>query len=286
MTQKPLSKAVMAFFAFGSVLVGAGGAQVAHATEPCGDFGECKVLIEINSSDGDIGFHFLIDGDDLNSVRLDDPNGAKVFQDQAKGPLTEQKLTETFAESAEPLCWADPEADPDDEIVSLREFIERWEAGTYEFSGAADGGEKLFGETDLSYDLPAAPKDLDFDGSAITWEAGEDLGNCAPLIPTEYQESLAEVLDIIPNPTTVPVAVWEIVLEPDVAEDHPANGHKFTVRVDGGIAPKLVTVPMEYLDALPQDTPVKMEVGAIGADANATFTEADEFCVNEVAGCD
>ena len=37
----------------------------ATATEPCGDFGECKVLVEINASDGDIGFHFLMDGDDL-----------------------------------------------------------------------------------------------------------------------------------------------------------------------------------------------------------------------------
>ena len=35
------------------------------ATEPCGDFGECKAIIEINSTDGDVGFHFLMDGDDL-----------------------------------------------------------------------------------------------------------------------------------------------------------------------------------------------------------------------------
>ena len=37
------------------------GATVATATEPCDDFGESKALIEINSSDGDIGFHFLMD---------------------------------------------------------------------------------------------------------------------------------------------------------------------------------------------------------------------------------
>jgi len=38
------------------------GSSAATATEPCGDFGECKTLIEINSTDGDIGFHFLMDG--------------------------------------------------------------------------------------------------------------------------------------------------------------------------------------------------------------------------------
>ncbi len=60
---------------------------VATATEPCGDFGECKVLIEFNTTDGDIGFHFLMDGDDLNSARIHDPNGFKVFVDFATGAL-------------------------------------------------------------------------------------------------------------------------------------------------------------------------------------------------------
>ena len=81
------------------------GPGLVAATEPCGDFGECKALIEINATDGDIGFHFLMDGDDLNSGEIADPNGTAVFKDQAKGPLKEQKLTETFAESAEPQCW-------------------------------------------------------------------------------------------------------------------------------------------------------------------------------------
>ncbi len=122
MSNTPLAAAVAVVF------MGAG-VTTATATEPCGDFGECKALIEINASDGDIGFHFLMDGDDLNSARIHDPNGKKVFEDQAKGPLKEQKLTETFAESAEPLCWDDQEKDPDDEIVTLEEFLERWPKG-------------------------------------------------------------------------------------------------------------------------------------------------------------
>ena len=255
----------------------------ASATEPCDDFGECKVLIEINASDGDIGFHFLMDGDDLNSARLRDPNGTKVFEDQAKGPLTEQKLTETFAESAEPLCWADPDADPDEEIVTLEEFLDRWTAGTYLFEGSGDEGEKSEGETELTYELPAAPADVDFDGSVISWAAGDDLGNCA---------SFAELADLVTagvlpeHPQDVTVAAWEIVLEPDVDDGDPTGRLTYAVRVAGDIAPKEVTVPAEYLASLPDDTPVKIEVGAIGVDDNATFTEADGFCVNEVDGCD
>ena len=274
------------------LLLGAG-PTVVTATEPCGDFGECKALIEINSSDGDIGFHFLMDGDDLNSARIHDPNGAKVFEDQAKGPLTEQKLTETFAESAEPLCWLDPDADPEDleDIVALEEFLDRWAEGTYTFSGSSDGGEKSEGETELSFELPAAPQNPDFDGSVITWDRPGnisspprgDLGNCA---------SAAELDILVGNgvltvhPEDVTVDEYEVVLEPDVADGDATGSLVFRIRVPGDIASTSVTVPGEYLASLPADTPVKIEVGAIGGQDNATFTEADGFCVNEDEGCD
>jgi hypothetical protein len=32
--------------------------------------------------------------------------------------------------------------------------------------------------------------------------------------------------------------------------------------------------------------PIKIEVGAIGIDDNATFTERNGLCANEVVGCD
>jgi hypothetical protein len=268
--------------ALAAVVLGLGTTTVV-ATEPCGDFGECKALVEINASDGDIGFHFLMDGDDLNSARIHDPNGIKIFEDMAKGPLKEQKLTETFAESAEPLCWPDPEADPDDEIVTLVEFLERWTAGTYVFTGMGDEGEKSEGETELTFALPAAPQDVDFDGSVISWTAGDDLGNCATVADLDDL-----VLDgFLPmHPEDVAVAAWEVVLEPDVDDGDPTGALTFTIRVAGDINPTEVTVPADYLASLPADTPVKVEVGAMGADDNATFTEEDGFCVNESAGCD
>jgi hypothetical protein len=257
----------MILSAVAALVLGAG-TTVVTATEPCDDFGECKVLIEINASDGDIGFHFLMDGDDLNSARIDDPNGAKVFEDQAKGPLREQKLTETFA---------------DDEIVTLEEFLELWTPGTYAFTGMGDEGEKSEGETELTFELPAAPADVDFDGSVIEWEAGDDLGNCASA--AELDILVAD--DVLPvHPEDVTVAAWEIVLEPDVEDGDPTGALVFSIRVAGDIAPKEVTVSADYLASLPDDTPVKIEIGAIGADDNATFTEEDGFCVNEVGGCD
>lgn len=269
--------------AAGAVLMLGMGATAARATEPCDDFGECKALIEINATDGDIGFHFLMDGDDLNSARLFDPIGVKVFEDQAKGPLLEQKLTETFAESAEPLCWPNPEADPDEEIVTLEEFLARWLAGTYVFTGMGDGGEKSKGETELTHEIPAAPADVAFNGSVISWAAGDDVGKCA----SRAQLSDLVAAGVLPvHPENVPVVAWEIVLEPDVEDGDPTGNLVFNIRVSGGIAPKQVTVPADYLASLPADTPVKIEVGAIGVNDNATFTEVGGFCVNEDEGCE
>ena len=278
-------------FTLAAITFVSAGLTQANAEEPCppeGDIDECKVLIEINASDGDMGFHFLGDADDLISIRIDDPNGAKVFENHAFGPLGEQKLTENFAESAEPLCWPDPDADdPEDveDMVTLREFRETWDPGTYEFTGKGEGGEKLSGETELTYDLPAAPQNVAFAGGTITWTAGNDLGHCAPLVDEGFGiETVAEVLDIITDPAAVPVAAYEVVMEPDVDDGLPIGDEVFTVRVSGTTL--AVDVPVLYLASLPADTPVKIEVGAIGAGDNATFTEEDGFCVNETAtGC-
>ena len=266
------------------------GTTVVTATEPCDDFGECKVLIEINATDGDIGFHFLADGDDLISNRLTDPDGKKVFEDLAKGSLVDQFMTEQFVESAEPLCWDSPDAEEDDEIVTLEEFLERWAEGTYVFTARGEEGELSEGETELTYEIPAAPADLAFNAitNVITWDGGDDLGNCATNAELDMLV-MAEVLT--EHPEDVDVDAWEIVLEPDVDDGDPLGALKYTVRVTGDVNffdPTVgISVPAEYLASLPDNTLAKMEVGAIGGEDNATFTEIFDICLNEVgAGCD
>ena len=128
----------------------------ASATEPCGDFGECKVLVEINSSDGDVGFHFLMDGSDLRYGALFNPKHRKIYAYGARRELARQFVTETFNESAEPLCWH-PEPDDDEygePVVTLEEFIDRWMDGTYYFFGIGAGWETSFGQSELTFNLP------------------------------------------------------------------------------------------------------------------------------------
>ena len=273
--------------------------SIANATEPCGDLGECKVLVEINSSDGDVGFHFLMDGNEFIRGSLYNPNWRRIFNYNTRRELREQTLTETFAESAEPLCWFDPEEDAED-VVTLEEFLERWTAGTYHFVGIGNDWDLSFGSSELTFALPAAPAELEYeteeevdsDGEVdivgeISWEAGDDLGNCAESADEEDDPNVPNLGDVAhlldADPEDVGVRVWEVVFEVDFEDDHPlaSAGLKYVTRIPGD-AELEAEVPSDFLEALPENTPAKVEVGAIGFDDNATFTEIDEICVNEV----
>jgi len=272
-----------------TALVG-GSAGIANATEPCGDFGECKVLVEINSTDGDVGFHFLMDGSDLRYGALFNPKKRKIYSYGARRELARQFVTETFNESAEPLCWY-PEEDDDEygeDVVTLADFMDRWTAGTYYFFGIGDDWELSFGESELSFMLPAAPTNLSYieeedDGDIegeISWDEGDDLGEC---------EIGLDDLEVAPE--DVPVLAWEVVLEPDVDDGDPLGSMKYVVRIpyaddEGEPTEREVEVPDDYLETLPDDTPAKVEIGAIGYDDNATFSEIGDICLNEVDGCE
>ncbi|MDH3553395.1 MAG: hypothetical protein OER22_12325, partial [Gammaproteobacteria bacterium] len=144
-----------------SALVG-GAAGVANATEPCGDFGECKALVEINASDGDIGFHFLMDGDALIYGALFNPRHRKIFTYYPRRELRRQTSTELFQESAEPPCNPD-EAEDDEDVVTLEDFLDRWDDGTYYFFGINSDWEAQFGESELTFNLPAAPAEVEYE---------------------------------------------------------------------------------------------------------------------------
>lgn len=253
-----------------STLLSVGGASVVVADEPCGELDECRVLIEINASDGDIGFHALFDADGWREARIDDPDGLKIFQGRASNELREQTLTEGFFESDEPACEEGLVEEEDDEVVTLPEFLDRFAAGAYTFRVNLDESEKLIGTTNFTHNIPAAPAGVSFDGSVISWEYGSDLGACTTL-PDGF--TFAAVEDIVG---------YEVVLEP---EDEALEPFTFTVRVPSNGPVYNITVPPDLLAALPPDTALKVEVGAIerrpnGSFGNQTFTEEGGFCSN------
>lgn len=249
-------------------LVIGGTSPALHADAPCGELDECRVLIEINATDGDIGFHVLFDAEGWHRAKIVGPDGKQMFLEHARMSLKDQTLTENFFESAEPVCEAGLVEEPDEDVVTLPEFLNRFLAGFYEFRLKVESGGELAGITLLTHTIPAAPADVEFDGSVISWSYGNDLGECTTL-PEGFV--LAGEGDI---------AAYEIVLEPD---DDLLASFKFTATVPPGVTS--LTVPAEYLAGLAPNTPLKVEVGAIerrpnGSFGNQTFSEEDGFCNN------
>jgi PAS domain-containing protein len=257
----------------------------AWATTPCGGLEECRAIVEINATDGDIGFHWLADAK-LIASEIFDSKGRRVFANQSFGPLREQTLTETFGESSEPVCRLALAEEPDEDVVTLQQFLRRWPAGPYEFRGLTADFETVQGQTALTHWLPAAPRNVQYRGGVISWEPGGALGVCAT------QAELWKLVNdgrLPIHPMHVPVAAWEVTLELD--DD---SGRTLTLRLParGPLAQTSVSVPIEFLNSIAPDTRAKIEVGAIGGrleigdDDNATFTVLTGLCLNRDNGCE
>lgn len=238
-----------------------------QAIEP---FEKFEPIVEINASDGDVGFHFLIGGGPFTSAVVLDPGFAPLVRSSATRAMRAQGMSELFMESAEPKCWSDPEAGEDELIRTVADFVGRFQQGPYFVYGKGQEGEVLFGAASFSHELPAAPitsaEVIDTDsGTAvqISWETGNDLGNC------EFSDAN------IPDPATVEVVRWEIAFEPDI-DELPANiarKSSYTVQLPG--ESRTVAVPAEFLSPWLDAgvTEFKYEIGAKSETGNQTFTE-------------
>jgi hypothetical protein len=112
------------------------------------EFAESQLYFELNNTDGDLGIHGKVDGNEWQRVALEDPNGRVLIDLRNEGNLSIQGLTELFFESAEPTF---DELDP---IV----FFARFPEGVYEWSGLTVEGDEIEGEAELSHKIPAAPR--------------------------------------------------------------------------------------------------------------------------------
>ena len=123
-------------------------------------FDEARLFFELNDTDGDLGIHGKIDGDEWSKLESEDPRDRKMLNIKVKGRLKRQGLTELFFESAEPTF---DELDPED-------FFARFPQGEYDIEGKTLDGEAKESEVWLSHVIPAAPDGVTINGE----DAAED----------------------------------------------------------------------------------------------------------------
>ncbi len=114
----------------------------AQAAEP---FGDAELYFELNDTDGDLGLHALIDGEEWKLLEIKDPYGRDLLTVMPEGRLARFGMTELTFESAE----------PDFDDLPPQDFFKLFPAGRYKITGMTVGGEELKSIVFVSQVMPA-----------------------------------------------------------------------------------------------------------------------------------
>jgi len=120
-------------------------------------FEVADVYAELNNTDGDLGFHALIDGEPWKYLKIEDPRERMILWVSSMGRLRRQGLTELFFESAEPNF----------EDLTPEQFFRRFPAGKYEIESRTLEGDEQESEDLFWHRMPAPPEGISVSGEAI-----------------------------------------------------------------------------------------------------------------------
>jgi len=119
-------------------------------------FEEATLYFELNDTDGDLGFHGLIDGEEWDRLIITSPDGKQNLTVTARGSLRQQGMTELFFESGEPSF---------DEL-SPEETFQRFPAGDWTITGRTLDNTTLQSVVTVRHVLPAPPGNVQISGEA------------------------------------------------------------------------------------------------------------------------
>lgn len=221
-------------------------------------FDVAEIYFELNDTDGDLGIHALIDGDEWKRLEIEDPRERKMLNIFVRGRLRRQGLTELFFESAEPTF---------DELAPER-FFRRFPEGEYEIEGVTLEGEELESTAELTHLIPAPPSGIEVSGVEIL----PDEVDCDEDIPVVDGE---DGIVISWDPVThshlnlgrtnefIEVVNYQVVVEEDESE------LVFSVHLPPDET--AVTVPSEFIDLGDE---FKFEILVREASGNQTAVES------------
>jgi hypothetical protein len=216
-------------------------------------FADADLYLELNNSDGDLGFHSSIDGEAWKRLVIEDPRDRKILNIFVRSKLRRQGLTQLFFESAEP---------PFDELAP-DVFFRRFPEGEYEIEGKTLDGGELSSTAELTHVLAAPPENIEVNGVPVGAHCDEGPGPSmsGPLVITwdEVTESHPEL-----GRTGEPVEVdlYQVVVE------HLDMGLTFTADLPPTATE--VIVPETFTD-FPGD--FKLEILVKESSGNQTATE-------------
>ena len=123
------------------------------------EWDDADVFAELNDTDGDLGFHALIDGPEWFKLTIETPEGRDLMEVRARGKLRRQGMTELFFESAEPSFDDRP----------AQKFFNRFPEGEYVITGVAlENRRRIIAMDEFSHVMPAPPDNVSVSGVALS----------------------------------------------------------------------------------------------------------------------
>lgn len=196
---------------------------------------EAKIIVELNSSDEDVGVQVFLDGESWRSMKIFDSRGRKIFDVSTKGSVGMLGVTELFFESNEPSL---------DELP-LDEFLALFPEGEYIFVGETIEGDKISGRATFTHAIPEGPEIIAPLASAVT--------NPSNTVITWHP---------VADPPGSEIVEYQVIVE----RENPLRSFQMNVLA----ATTSVKVPPEFLEP---GTHYAFEVLAIEAGGNQTITE-------------
>jgi len=214
-----------------------GGAHVSdrHALA----FGDARLKIEFNATDGDAGLQIFADAEPWRTVTITNPQGREVARFKSEDVIKNFGLTELFSESSEPPFAEFP----------FEQFKQLFPEGRYTFTGTTIDGQQLKSVVRFTHQVPDAPDIVTPEDESV-------------LAPNQLVVSW--------HPVTTPQSVKVVAYQVLVVADEPSKGNP--TRVLDVMLPADATrfpVPAEFL----QPGGYKTEVLAIEDGGNQTLTE-------------
>ena len=227
----------------GTILVGSASVGWAQGPFSIIPFAESELFFEENTTDGDLGLHFKVDGDGWDRVILVNGHFESLVDVRLGGKLGSViGLTELFSESAEPSFDEMPRED----------FLALFPPGPYYFFGRTLDGSWLVGFTMLTHHLPGA----------VELVSPEEE---AEVSPDENLVIQWKTL-VAPNAPNNAIEFYEIVAERD--EDEGLH-QVFSIIMPATATS--VSVPAEFLEA---GTDYKVEIIAQETSGNRSAVES------------